>query len=184
MPHRTTAAVTTVLLSLLLACGDAGPTEPAAFDPPGTHQAPLRQLGGDGRGGVSVTPQAVTEGYFTAVIRIRLVGAKPNTQYTVQRAPEVGRPQSADGSCQRALGISPWSSADPPIAAFLTFTQSGSTTPVTLLTSATGDASVDFSFSAPTIPAGTRFDVMFRILDDLAVPTSLFMSNCFTVIVL
>ena len=164
------------------ACSDST-TAPAHFDPPGTYQSALTMLGGTGQGGVSVTPIAVPEAYFTASIKVRLHGAKPNTQYTVQRSPEVNRPLGHDGSCQRALGISPWAPGDTTASAFVTFTQPGTTTAVTLLSSASGDASVDFNFSAPSVAAGTQFDVMFRVLDDLIAPSNLFLSGCFTVTV-
>ena len=111
-------------------------------------------------------------------------GTKPNTTYTVQRAPEIGRALGSDGVCQRALGISPWSPSDPPAPAFVTFNQPGTTTAYTVTSSAAGEATLDFTFSAPSVPTGTRFDVMFRLMDDLAAPTSLFMSGCFTVTVL
>lgn len=183
---RFTFARASIVLPLFVSagCHDKSPTAPVAFDPPGIHGSRLYQVGGTGWGGVSVTPQAVPEAFFTASIKVRLHGAKPNTLYTVQRAPEIGRTLESDGSCQRAMGVSPWSSSDPAAASFLTFAQPGGSTPVTLTTSAAGDASLDFSFSAATIPAGTRFDVMFRMLDDLGAPTSVFLSGCFTVTVL
>jgi hypothetical protein len=173
-------------LALLAAVGCKGksPTAPPAFSPPGTYESVLEALGATGSGGVSVTPVAVPQGYFTANISVRLHGGKPNTTYTVQRAPEIGRALGNDGSCQRALGLAPWSLSDPAAAAFLTFTQPGTTTPVTLATTPAGEGSLDFSFSAPAIPTGTQFDVMFRVVDDLVVPTSTYLSGCFTVTVL
>lgn len=173
-----------LIISLTLACNGGGITAPAELDPPGTHQSVLAGLGGAGGGGVSVTPRAVPEGSFVADIKVRVRQGRPNTSYTIQRAPEVGRALGSDGSCQRALGLAPWSSADAPAAAFLSFTQPASTTPITLTTNASGDGSADFEFRAPMIPAGTRFDVMFRLLDDTAAPTSTFVSGCFTVTVL
>jgi hypothetical protein len=170
-------------LSSLIGCGDSSPTGPVPFDPPGTHQAALTGVGWSGAGGVSVTPRAAG-GVFTADIKVRLRNAKPNTTYIVQRAPEVGRALSSDGVCQRGMSVSPWSSADPPAPAFMTFTQPNSTTPVSMVTSATGDGSVDFPFSASSILAGTQFDVMFRVLDDVALPKSVLLSECVTVLAL
>ena len=172
-----------VLVASLIGCGDSSPTGPVPFDPPGTHQAALTGVGWSGAGGVSVTPRAAG-GVFTADIKVRLRNAKPNTTYIVQRAPEVGRALSSDGVCQRGMSVSPWSSADPPAPAFITFPQANGTTPVSLVTSATGEGSVDFSFSVSTIPAGTQFDVMFRVLDDVALPKSVLLSECVTVLAL
>ncbi len=167
------------------ACSDATtPAELAYDNPAGTHTAQAVAVAGSGTGGVSVTPRAVPEGYFVADIKVRIRRAVPNTTYLIQRAPEVGRASSSNGICERALGISPWSSSDAPAPAFITFVPSGSTAPVTLVTNAAGDGSTDFEFRAPTIPAGTKFDVMFRLINDAVAPTALVMSQCFTVTVL
>lgn len=176
-----------VLLSLLLAaaCGSSDVIVPPADSgvPAGTFRAGLTALDGTKSGGVSVTTKTIPEGYFDADIAVHLINGRPNTTYTVQRAPEVGRALGADGSCQRALGLSPWSSADPAAPAFVTFVPAGGA-PVTITTSATGEASVTFDFRVPTVPSGTRFDVMFRLLDDVNAPTSVVMSSCFTVTVI
>ena len=106
---------------------------------------------------------------------------RPNTTYFVQRAPEIGRMFGSDGVCQRALGTSPWSPLDPPAPAFVTFAIAGS--PATMTTTASGAASLDFEFEAPMIPAGTSFDVMFRLVDNETTPTLEARSGCFTVLV-
>ena len=152
--------------------------------PAGTHQATLVNTAGKEAGGLSVSPKIVPEGGFGATIVVHVLNGRPSTTYTVQRAPEIGRVLGADGSCQRALGLAPWSSADPAAAAFLSFVPTGSSTPITLMTSSTGEGTLTFEFRAPTIPVGTRFDVMFRLLDDLSAPTSVLLSSCFTVTVL
>jgi hypothetical protein len=170
------------VLASSIGCGSSSPTGPTPFDPPGTYQALLSGVGWSGAGGLSVTPRSAASGTFTADFKVRLRNAKPNTTYTVQRAAETGRMLSSDGICQRGLGVAPWSSADPPAAAFVTFLPDG-TTPVTLTTTATGAGSVDFTF-ASGILAGTRFDVMFRVLDDVALPKSVLLSECVTVLVL
>lgn len=179
-------ALVTIAASALSACSDGtSPNESTTLPPTGTFQSLLVTADASGgKGGVSVTPTSIPEGYFAASIKVRLVGAKPSTTYYVQRAPEVGRALGNDGVCQRALGLSPWSSADAAAAAFITFMVPNTTTPVTVITSSTGDASLDFDFRAPTIPAGTHFDVMFRLLNDPALPTSVYISGCFTVTVL
>jgi hypothetical protein len=183
--RRYTPFVTVVATLAALGCGDP-PTaiQNTGFDPAGTHQSPLVELSGLGTGGVGVTPQSVADGSFSAVIKVRIHGAKPSTLYTVQRSPEIGRALGSDGICQRAMGLSPWSSTDAPAAAFVTFSQPGTTTPITLMTTATGDGTLDFAFAAATIPSGTLFDVMFRVIDDLTVPRSVYLSGCFTVKVL
>jgi hypothetical protein len=152
--------------------------------PAGAFQAPLASADVAGSGGVSVTTKAIPEGYFDADIAVHVVNARPSTTYIVQRAPEVGRTLGNDGICQRALGLAPWSSADPPAPNFVSFVLPGATSPVTLTTSASGEGMVTFELKVPTTPAGTKFDVMFRLLNDMTAPTSIFQSSCFTVTVL
>jgi hypothetical protein len=168
-----------------LACGGTDSTTPQTpLIPAGTVQAPLASADVGSGGGVSVTAKAIPEGYFAADIAVHVVNARPSTTYIVQRAPEVGRALGNDGICQRALGLAPWSSADAPAPAFVSFPQTGATSPVMFTTSATGEGTVNFEFKVPTIPSGTRFDVMFRLLNDMTSPTSIFQSACFTVTVL
>ena len=155
-------------------------TSPSFAEPPaGTHQAVLVASIGRGLGGVSVSPVSNATQTFEATIRVQVARAARNTTYIVQRAPEVGRADSADGVCQRAQGQSPWSPSDPPAPAFLTFAPVGP--PITLTTDATGNGSVEFRFAVAVIPAGTAFDVMFRLADDVAAPTTELRSTCFTV---
>jgi hypothetical protein len=170
------------LAALLTACGDSPMSPGDVQAPEGTHQSVFSPVTGPGAGGVSVTPISNAAGSFEAVIRIRLQGGRPATTYTVQRAPEIGRANGADGVCQRALGQAPWSASDPPALAFLTFTQPGSAMPMTFTTQPNGNGSLDFQFAAPTIPAGTMFDVMFRLVDDAAAPATELRSGCFTVV--
>lgn len=167
-------------VAVMVGCGDSG-TSPSPFVPPeGTHQAVLTASIGRGLGGVSVTPVANATRSFEATIRVRVGRARPNATYIIQRAPEIGRANAADGICQRALGQSPWSPSDPPVPAFITFAQpSGS--PTTLTTDANGNGSVEFQFAAATIPSGTVFDVMFRLADEVSAPTTELRSTCFTV---
>ena len=152
--------------------------------PAGTAQAPLASADVAGSGGVSVTTKATPDAYFDADIAVHVVNARPSATYVVQRAPEVGRTLGSDGICQRALGLAPWSSADTPAPAFVSFVLPGASSPVTLTTNASGEGTVTFEFKVPTVPTGTRFDVMFRLLNDVATPTSIFQSSCFTVTVL
>jgi hypothetical protein len=167
--------------AILTRCGH----NPAASDvlppPDGAFQAALSAVSGSGAGGVSVTPQAVATRTFDAIIRVRIQGARANATYFVQRAPEVGRANGADGVCQRALGQPPWSPSDPPAAAFMTFPQPGAGPLTALTTLADGSGSIEFGFASPAIAAGTAFDVMFRLVDDLAAPTTELRSTCFTV---
>jgi len=158
------------------------PATPSPIDvPAGTHQATLLALTGTGTGGVSVTPKAIALGTFDADIKVRVQKAGANATYTVQRAPEIGRASAADGVCQRAAGTSPWGPSDPPAPAFVTFMNG--TMPYVITTDASGAGSLDFEFTAPTIPAGTVFDVMFRLVDSVAAPTMEIRSGCFTVTV-
>lgn len=173
------------LLALGVACGGTDSTATQVpLIPPGTVQAALSSADVAGSGGVSVTTKAIPEGYFDANIAVHVVNARPSTKYVVQRAPEVGRALGSDGICQRALGLAPWSATDTPAPAFLSFMQPGESSPVSFTTSATGEGSINFEFKVPSVPAGTRFDVMFRLLNDVVAPSSVFQSSCFTVTVL
>jgi hypothetical protein len=162
------------------ACGSSS-TAPSTVIPAGTHQSAVAAVTGPGTGGVSVTPKAIPEGTFAADISVLIVGARPNANYIVQRAPEIGRTLGSDGICQRALGLSPWSPADPPAPAFVTFQLA--TGVATVATAANGTGTANFEFRAPTIPAGTLFDVMFRLVDNETAPTTDLRSGCFTVTV-
>src|SRR4029079_4990460 len=96
---------------LIGAC--SSPTSPGKIEPPpGTYRSAFTsQYGQLIAGGMSVTPKGIPEGTFTADISIRLAGVRPDTTYLVQRAQEgvAGRSLGADGICQRATGVSPWS---------------------------------------------------------------------------
>jgi hypothetical protein len=177
-------ASATCCLLLSFGCGESptAPTSPTV--PPGTHQSRLSATLGTGEGGVSVSPQRIPAATFAANISIRIDRARPSTTYIVQRAPEIGRALASDGVCQRALGTAPWSAADPPAPAFVTFPGASTGSVVSVTTSSTGSASLDFEFQAPTIPAGTVFDVMFRLVDNESTPTVEIRSGCFTVTVL
>lgn len=169
-----------VVVALTLACSSSS-TAPTSSIPAGTHQSAIAAVSGPGRGGVSVTPKAIPEGTMLVDISISLTDARPNARYFVQRAPEVGRALAADGICQRAAGSSPWSASDPAAAAFLTFPIG--TGLATIVTAANGTGSLDFEFRSPTTPAGTVFDVMFRLVDNETAPTTELRSGCFTVVV-
>lgn len=167
------------------ACSESTTPVDTTYDNPvGTHTATAIAVAGPGEGGVSVTPKTIPEAYFVADIKVRLRKAMPNTTYIIQRAPEIGRASASNGICERALGLAPWSSADPAAPAFVTFVPAGQTAPVTLTTNTAGDGTKDFEFRASMIPAGTKFDVMFRLINDAAAPTAIIMSQCFTVTVL
>jgi hypothetical protein len=125
-----------------------------------------------------VTPTAEADG-FTAEITVSVVGTPPNTAFYVQRAPEIGRANSSDGVCQRAMGLSPWG---PPAPNFVTFPVPLSGPLVVLRTSPGGSGSGHMSFDLPTIADGTAFDVMFRLVDDLVSPENDLRTACFTVV--
>src|SRR2546423_13157815 len=60
------------------ACSDSTAPHDTTFDnPTGTHTASAVAVVGPGEGGVSVTPKAITEGYFVADIKVRLRKAMP-----------------------------------------------------------------------------------------------------------
>ena len=192
-------ALGVVLSASAVACGTA-PDSPTA--PPATRAAPVGPQGlgshasiqaahathgqkltavvGIGSGIVNVTPTAAADGTFSAQINVNVHGAPPNTTFFVQRAPEIGRPNSADGVCQRAAGAAPWG---PPAPNYVTCPLPATGPLVTLQTTEGGSGSVHISFEAPTILDGTRFDVMFRLVDDLTTPTNDLRTGCFTVTV-
>jgi len=145
-----------------------------------THGQQLTAVVGTGSGIVNVTPTAAADGSFSAQINVNVHGAPPNTTFFVQRAPEIGRPNSADGVCQRAAGAAPWG---PPAPNFVTFPLPSTGPLVVLQTSAGGSGSVHINFEAPTILDGTQFDVMFRLVDNLTTPTNDLRTACFTVTV-
>jgi hypothetical protein len=177
---RLSAVVLAVLAGSTLACSSSS-TAPTSLLPAGTHQSDITAVSGTGRGGVSVTPKAIPEGTMAVDISILLTAARPNATYFVQRAPEIGRALAADGICQRAAGLSPWSPSDPAAASFVTFPLG--TGLATVTTAANGTGSLNFEFRAPTIPAGTVFDVMIRFVDNETAPTTELRSGCLTVIV-
>jgi hypothetical protein len=144
-----------------------------------THGEALTAIHGSGSGIVDVTATAAVMGSFTAQINVNVHGAPPNTTFYIQRAPEIGRSNGADGICQRAAGLPPWG---PPTPNFVTFAVPGDPF-VTLLTSAAGAGAAHIDFTAPTIPDGTQFDVMFRLVDSLTSPANELRTGCFTVTV-
>ena len=188
MLRFSTVLVVTGLGAATLTMAGAGcsssPTSPSPETvdvPSGTHQSPLIAVAGTGAGGVSVTPVSVQSQTFEALIKVRVQRARANTTYIVQRSPEIGRALGADGACQRAFGQPPWSATDPPAAAFVTFPNGA--VPYTVQTDGSGNGSLDFEFRAATIPAGTLFDVMFRLVDSETAATLDLRSGCFTVTV-
>ena len=168
------------VVGVTLACGSST-TAPTSLAPAGTHQSTITAVTGSGSGGVSVTAKTIPEGTMAVDISIVLNNARRNATYFLQRAPEVGRALAADGICQRALGLSPWSASDPAAATFLTFPLG--TGLATITTTTIGTGSLDFEFRSPTTPAGTVFDVMFRLVDSETAPTTELRSGCFTVVV-
>lgn len=145
-----------------------------------THGQLLTAVLGTGSGIVNVTPTAAVDGSFSAQINVSVHRARPNTTFYVQRAAEIGRSNSADGVCQRAAGQPPWG---PPTPNFVTFPLPAAGPLITLETSNAGAGAVHIDFAAPAIADGTRFDVMFRLVDSLASPTTELRTGCFTVTV-
>ena len=199
MTPRWTAAFGFVACALLAACHHASDPSPLCFvEPPeGTTQAALYRVFGPGTcdppgsslGGTSVTSSPIAARSFAATIRFKVRGAKPSTKYYVQRAAEFAippRPLSADGICQRADGLPPWTPADgSSVPAFVTFplpyTDQGDRKSLT--TDAAGDGSLEFHYESPQIPTGTIFDVEMRLVDDEMIPTSELRSGCMKVLV-
>jgi len=157
-----------------VAAGQGAPQAAAA-----THGQDLTAVQGSGSGTVNVTATAAVDGSFSAQINVNVHGAPPNTTFYVQRAPEIGRPLSSDGICQRALHLDPW--ITPAAPSFVTFQQPGGGPLLTLQTSAGGGGAAHLDFAAPAILDGVRFDVMFRLVDSLVTPANELRTGCFTV---
>lgn len=191
---RIALVVAASLMAVASACSGRGPNPAAPSSPvldssassmaaiggPATHHEVLTAVRGIGSGVVNVTPTAAVGGSFSAQINVNVHGAPPHTTFYVQRAPEIGRPLGSDGICQRAAGLPPWGA---PAPNFVTFPRPAAGPLVTLETSAGGGGAVHIDFAAPTIADGTRFDVMFRLVDDLTSPTNELRTGCFTVTV-
>jgi len=143
-----------------------------------THGEQLTAVTGAGSGVVNVTPTTAVHGSFSAQINVNVHDASPDTTFYVQRAPEIGRANSADGICQRAEGLPPWGA---PAPNFVTFPLPAAGPLVTLHTSDGGSGAIHIDFAAPTIADGTAFDVMFRLVDSLTSPTNELRTGCFTV---
>jgi hypothetical protein len=160
-------------------------TSPTSFEPPpGAYRSAFTSLKGEtGFAGISVTPKAIPEGTFTADISIRLLGLKANTTYLVQRAQEGvgGRPLGGDGICQRSLSLFPWSASDAAALSFQTVPLPNTGPLVTVTTAANGDGSLDFEFRTLMILAGTTNDVMYRLVDNEAFPTTELRSDCMVI---
>jgi hypothetical protein len=145
---------------------------------------------GPGKGRIRATriPHPTTPGNFAVHIEIRIRHAKPNTAYVGQRAAEAFAPPATppggfpvatltDGSCQRGLGIAPWSTLVPPPAAFTTFPDQAHGLPALIITTdEEGDGAADFvvAFAFP-LPL---FDVAFRVIENTPAPTSMLQSDC------
>jgi hypothetical protein len=172
---------------LIGACGStaSSPMAPTAFEPPpGAYRSAFTALKGEtGFAGMSVTPKAIPEGTLTADVSVRLVGLRPNTTYLLQRAQEGvgGRPLGGDGICQRAQSLFPWSSSDAAAATFQTVPLPASGPLITVTTAANGDGALDFEFRTLMIFAGTTNDVMYRLIDNDAAPTTELRSACMTI---
>jgi hypothetical protein len=179
---RVPAIAIVIGLGSSIACNPPLPGGPsAALMPRGAHQSALTAVLGSGRGGVSVTPKTIPSGTMSVDISVILAGARPDTTYLVQRAADVNRAPGADGICQRALGLPPWSPVDPPVQRFTSFPVGDGV--ATLSTGATGAGTVTFGYLSEMIAAGTIFDVMFRLVDNETTPTTELRSGCFAVMV-
>jgi hypothetical protein len=187
--HHKNVALCVVVssLSIVFACSrGSAPVAPSAATAgaPGqallTHGERLEAIRGSGTGIVNVTSTAAVDGSFTAQINVNVHDAPPNTTFYIQRAPEIGRALGSDGICQRASGEFPWN--QPPAApSFVTFPLPAAGPLVTLITSAGGAGATHIDFAAATILDGTKFDVMFRLIDDLTNPANDLRTGCFTV---
>jgi hypothetical protein len=189
---RGSAVLAVFLAGWSMACGPS-PTSPSAVDVPGGDvSSALTANIGPGAGAVSITLVSNPERKLDMIVKVRVQGALPNTTYIVQRAGESDRVNSADGVCQRANGVPPWSPSDPPVNfLFPSFRMPDPTGPeISFTTQANGNGSIDFEFLHSTFAAGVPFDVMVRLVNDVRGAgdrdagrgaTSELRSACFTV---
>jgi hypothetical protein len=201
MSRRST---TTLLVSCALGLSACSEKTSTAVDQPTGEPSPnlarpfdnsdgwllLVPLNGSGWGRIRATRIAhpTTPGNFAVHVEIKLRDVLPNLTLVVQRAPETLPPfgvdaTTTDGSCQRGLGIAPWSTITPTApAAFVAFPLTVPTPstpgPVTLTTDAAGRADFSFDFAA-TVPL-PAFDVMFRLVEVGTAPRAVLVSQCRT----
>jgi hypothetical protein len=178
---------------LLLVVGGISSASPGLADN-GRLRQRLTAVWGQGEGRAYIEPFLDATTDFSARIRVTVDDAPPNTSFIVQRAPEVGRDavKDQDGRCQRAFGFAPWSTAQPPAPSFVTFvavnpdgTPTGAGN-ILLTTNSSGEGEVEFDFHAAAaagLTSGRKFDVVFRLIDDLANPSTLLLGGCVTVTV-
>ena len=166
-------AIPLVAVAMLCAGCTVEPTMPDAKAPAvmldraaSTHSVDLVAVLGTGSGAVNVTPTAEDHGTFHVQGEVHVNGASPNTTYLVQRAPDLN---VGDPAC-----TGNWISFPIPNAGPL----------VTLTTSPSGAGAAHFELAvAGAFTSGTPFNVRFRVIDNVASPTSLLMSDCITVVV-
>ncbi len=166
-------AIPLVAAAMLSAGCTVESTTPRVAGPPSmldrgvdTHSIDLVAVLGPGSGAVNVTPTAEDQGTFHVQGEVHVNGAAPNTTYLVQRAPDLN---VADPAC-----TGNWISFPIPNAGPL----------VTLTTSPSGAGAAHFELAvAGAFTSGTPFNVRFRVIDNVATPTSLLMSDCVTVVV-
>jgi hypothetical protein len=163
-----------LLVAAFVAACSGEPAAPTTAAPPpalkfggtATHAIELVAIVGTGTGAVNVTPTAEGRGTFHVQGEVHIHGAAPNTTYLVQRAPDLN---VADPAC-----TGPWISFPIPNAGPL----------VTLTTSPGGAGAAHFELAVGgPFTSGTPFNVRFRVIDNLANPTSVLVSDCVTVVV-
>jgi len=157
------------LASVLVSCSEDATVPVALSSNTSSVGGTLKPMRGSGSGIVTVTPLDGQPG-LSAQISVQVSGTLPNSLFYVQQSPEVDRPLGTDDVGERAAGMWPWeqpsSPGFPPAPAFLCFPTSGSGTPLTISTDDRGNGNTEFILNAPMIPHGSRFDVVFRVLND------------------
>ena len=124
----------------------------------------LVPIQGYGTGWVSVEPLNGTAG-VSATISVTVTGVMSNSSFYLEQSPELGRPLSDDGVGERAAGLWPWQQpSSPGFAAAQAFVALPAANPDSLVTDSQGNGNGKFAFDDPKIPAGSHFDVVFRIV--------------------
>jgi hypothetical protein len=134
----------------------------AALAEPGTHSE-LTAISGQGSGFISVSPTAQDHGNLFVENEVNIHDALPNTTYAVQRAVDFNPTDVANRVCTIAPG--------PPF---------GWRTESTLTTSPGGAGAAHGSGPRPP-KSGTRFDIIFRVINQDG--SQLLMSRCMTITV-
>ena len=189
---RLSTAAAMTLAGLLGSCQNETTAPGRISSSTSSLEMALSSVQGSGSGKITISPVSGTSG-FSARASVELMGVLPNSLFHLQQAPEVGRPLSDDGVGERAAELWPWQQPNSPGFAeappFLEGLRSDQGLPITIVTDGEGNGRTEFTYNGPTLSPNSRFDVVFRIVEDssmIVLPDTLIgsttdlRSDCFT----